>query len=98
MDNKIKIGQFIELDNGCEYCVVSSTMYKGDNFVFLINSSNYNEQYYAMVSNEENGINIIDNDASENEELISKLSEMFKNEIEKFILDMGKDNYYEERN
>lgn len=89
----INTGQYVTLEHGNEYCVVSSTIYDDDNYVFLINPTNVEEQYYSLVLNEDGDIkiNVIDKDASDNEALIEILSDVFKNDMKKYLSDMGVD-------
>ena len=66
----------IELSRGKKYVVVYSFVEDGENFVYLINTENEKEQEFAIVSSENDSIRIdmLDKEAEENKEIISKIS------------------------
>lgn len=85
--NNINIGDIIELNDSKSYIVLSSVMYDGDNFLYLANVDDQKEQELGIViiENDKLRIEFIDNNDLENKEIITKLMDLFKNDMNKYL-------------
>lgn len=75
--------QLVKLEDDKQYVVIDSTIYKGDNYVYMINVKDLKDQLVGLVSNYNNHIkvNILDSKSKENKIIIDRLSTIFVNNI-----------------
>ncbi len=67
----------ITYDNDKEYIVINSVIIENDNFVYLVNKDNPEEQLFAMVEkdNDRIKVNEIDLESKDNKEILTILLE-----------------------
>ncbi len=82
--------QLVTLEDNKKYVVIDSIIHEDNNFVYLINTKDIKDQLMALVSKENDIINIdsLDYQSEDNKELINTLSDKFINSIAN-INDMG---------
>lgn len=71
--------QLITLEDNKQYVVIDSVVYEDNNFAYIINPTDLEDQLIVMVTKDENGmiVNVLDEENENNKSLIDKLSEMF---------------------
>jgi len=75
--------QLITLEDGKEYVVIDSIIYEEKNFAYLVSKDSIKEQLFVVATkeNDELSVNIIDENNSNNKELVENLSKIFVEDV-----------------